>query len=125
MNLLHDQALQNWKPAAGKNDSEQRRLRRLFGSKPMMAWAELLRDAICAKLDLTDREDQARPFYREISPEQWKRIKKMIDRLVEFKVWSSPSDSEVDRVVSDKKSAIKDWLKSKGLTTGYLLGAPE
>jgi len=125
MSLLHDQALHNWNPAAGKNDAEQWRLRRLFGSKPMMAWSELLRDAICAKLDLTDREDQARPFYREISPDQWKRLKKMADRLVDFKIWNSPPDSEVDRVVSDKKSAIKDWLRSKGLTTGYLLGASE
>jgi len=91
----------------------------------MMAWSELLRDAVGAKLELTDREDQARPLYREISQDQWKRIKRMIDRLVNFKVWSSPPDSEVDRVVSDKKSAIKDWLKSKGLTVGYLLGAPE
>ena len=74
MNLLYDQALCSWKPLAGKNDASQLRLRRLFGSKPMMAWAELLRDAICARLDLTDREDQARPLYREVSAEQWKRI---------------------------------------------------
>jgi hypothetical protein len=125
MNLLHDQALHKWDPSAGKNDPEQWRLRRLFGSKPMMAWSELLRDAISAKLELTDREDQARPFYRDISPDQWKRIKKMIDRLVDFKIWISPQDSEVDRVSSDKKSAIKDWLRGKGLTTGYLLGATE
>jgi hypothetical protein len=125
MNLLHDQALHSWNPAAGRNDAEQWRLRRLFGSKPMMAWSELLRDAVCAKLELTDREDQARPFYRDISGEQWKRIKKIVDRLIDFKIWNSPPDSEVDRVVSDKKSAIKDWLKSKGLTTGYLLGAAE
>jgi hypothetical protein len=49
----------------------------------------------------------------------------MIDRLVDFKIWISPQDSEVDRVSSDKKSAIKDWLRGKGLTTGYLLGATE
>ena len=125
MNLLHDQALQNWKPAAGRNDAEQSRLRRLFGSKPMMAWSELLRDAICAKLELTDTDDQARLFYRDISSEQLKRIRTMVDRLVGFKMWNSPPESEIDRVVSDKKSAIKDWLRSKGLTTGYLLGAPE
>ncbi len=125
MNLFHDQVLQKWNPAAGRNDSDQWRLRRLFGSKPMMAWSELLRDAISAKLDLTDSEDRARPFYRDISPDQWKRIKKMVDRLIDFKIWNSPPESEVDRIISDKKSAIKDWLKSKGLTTGYLLGAAE
>jgi HNH endonuclease len=125
MSMLNDQALRNWKPSSGRNDAEQWRLRRLFGSKPMMAWSELLRDAVCAKLDLTDSEDRARPFYRDISTDQWKRIKKIVDRLVEFKIWSSPPDSEVDRVISDKKSAIKEWLKTKGLTTGYLLGAAE
>jgi hypothetical protein len=125
MNLLHDEALHNWNPAAGRNDAEQWRLRRLFGSKPMMAWSELLRDAVCGKLDLSDSEDRARPFYRDISKEQWKQIKQSVNRLVNYKIWNSPPDSEVDRVVSDKKSAIKEWMKGKGLSTGYLMGAPE
>lgn len=125
MNMLNDQALHSWNPSAGRNDAEQWRLRRIFGSKPMMAWSELLRDAVCAKLDLTDSEDRARPFYRDITPDQWKRVKQIVERLVDFKIWNSPPDSEVDRVVSDKKSAIKDWLRGKGLTTGYLMGAPE
>ena len=65
MNLLHDQALQNWNPAAGRNDAEQWRFRRLFGSKPTMAWSELLRRGVC-QAELTDREDQAGRLQRHI-----------------------------------------------------------
>ena len=38
-----------------------------------------------------------------------------------FKIWKSPADSEVDRVLSDNKSAVKEWLKRQGLDIGYLL----
>jgi hypothetical protein len=37
-------------------------------------------------------------------------------------MWNAPN-SEIDRVLSDNKTSVKDWLKSNGLTTGYLMGA--
>jgi len=40
-------------------------------------------------------------------------------------MWDSSNNSEIDRILADNKSAVKEWLKSKGLTTGYLMGAPE
>src|SRR5437660_8484007 len=64
MNMLYELALSSWNPKASPNDDFQRKLRRLSGSKSMMAWAELLHGAICGRLDLDDSEDRARPFYR-------------------------------------------------------------
>jgi hypothetical protein len=125
MNMLHDLALVGWNPKAGSNDNNQRRLERLFRSKSVMAWSELLRDAICGKLDLQDAEDRARPFYRDLSPTELDRIKKSVERLVNWKFWAAPADSEIDRVLSDNKSAVKEWLRNHGLTTGYLMGASE
>ncbi len=125
MNMLHDLALGGWNPSAGHNDENQLKLMRLFRSKSTMAWSELLRDAVCGKLELQDQEERSQPFYRVLSEEQHRRVKSVVERLVSWKFWSSPPDSEVDRILSDNKSAVKEWLKSHGLRTGYLMGAPE
>lgn len=125
LNMLYDLALGSWNTHAGAHDENQRKLERLFRSKSIMAWAELLRDAICGKLELIDTEDRNRPFYREISPVEFDKIKRVVERLVGWKQWSSPPNSDIDRVLSDNKSAVKEWFRSKGLTTGYLMGAAE
>ena len=125
MKMLYDLALSGYNPKAGTNDGNQRRLHRLFRSKSIMAWSELVRDAICGKLDLQDAEDRARPFYRALKSEQLMIIRNVIERLVNSKVWIAPPGDDVDRVLAANKSAVKDWLKQHGLSTGYLMGAPE
>jgi hypothetical protein len=124
MNMLNDLALGSWNPKTGAADGNQRRLERLFRSKSIMAWSELLRDAVRGKLDLQDEEDRARPFYRDLSTHELERLKKMVERLVSWKQWSSPP-GEIDRILSDNKSAVKEWFRNNGLTTGYLMGASE
>lgn len=121
MNMTHDLGLGFWNPKASKNDETQRRLLRIFGSKSMMAWSELLKEAVCARLEIYSEEDRIRPFYRDLSELELEKIKKILDRLLNFKAWKSPVDSEIDRVLSDNKSAVKDWLKKQGLDVGYLL----
>lgn len=123
MNMISDLGLGFWNPKAGKNDDTQRRLRRLFGSKSMMAWSELLKEATCARLEIFSEEERVRPFYRDLSTAELEKIKTIVLRLMEFKIWKSPEDSAVDRVLSDNKSAVKEWLKKQGLDVGYLLGA--
>jgi hypothetical protein len=125
MNMLHDLALGSWNHKAGPSDGNQRRLERLFRSKSIMAWSELLRDAVRGKLELQDEEDRARPFYRDLSSDDLERIKKMLERLVNWKQWSSPPNSEIDRMLADNKSTVKEWFRNNGLTTGYLMGANE
>ena len=121
MNMIHDLGLAFWNPKAGKNDETQRRLMRLFSSKSMMAWAELLRDAVCARLEIFGGEDRAKPFYRDLSSTEAEKVKAILSKLMTFKIWKSPPDSEIDRVLSNNKSALKDWLKKQGLDIGYLL----
>jgi hypothetical protein len=125
MTMLYDLALCGYNPKAGMNDGNQRRLLRLFRSKSIMSWSELVRDAICGKLDLQDAEDRARPFYRSLKSEQVTIIRNVIERLVNSKVWVAPPGDDVDRVLADNKGVVKDWLKQHGLSTGYLMGAPE
>lgn len=124
MNMLYDLALASWNPKAGPKDDNQRKLGRMFRSKSIMAWSELLKDAVCARIEIFDEDEKARPFYRELSQEDLARVKGVVERLVGWKWWSSPED-DIDRVLSDNKKAVKDWLKGHGLTTGYLMGAAE
>ncbi len=123
MNMINDLGLGFWNPQAGKNDDTQRRLRRIFGSKSMMAWSELLKEATCARLEIFSEEDRVRPFYRDLSVAELEKVKAIVLKLMNFKVWKSPEGSDVDRILSDNKSAVKEWLKKQGLDVGYLLGA--
>lgn len=125
LNMFVDLALHEWNPKGSRDDAIQRKLERIFGSKPMMAWAEILRDAICAQVRLYDTDEKIRPFYRNFSDDDMDLIREVVNRLLEWKRWDSPANDEIDRFLADNKSALKEWFRSNGLTTGYLMGAPE
>lgn len=125
MNCVHNLALSSWNPKAGPNDMAQKRLKRMFGSKSMMAWSEILRDAVCGKLNLQDAEDREAPFYRELDEAQKEIIRGVLERLCGWKYWSAPANDPIDNALSYNKGQLKQWFKDKGLTTGYLMGAPE
>src|ERR1039458_6271845 len=96
LNILYDIALTGWNPKASNDDTNQNRLNRVFSSKSIMAWSELLRDAVCAKLDLEDADERARPFYRELSDADFNKIKKIAERLIAWPMWLAPPNSEID-----------------------------
>jgi hypothetical protein len=125
MNDLYDLALEAWNPDAGANDAEKRRLSRIFGSKSMMAWSELLKDAISARLEIHDTDERARLLYRELSDKQREQVRRVVDRLVNWPLWSAPPKAEIDGALAGNESDVKAWFKTKGLTTGYLMGANE
>jgi hypothetical protein len=125
MNCLFDFALTEWNVKAGPNDDNQRRLERMFRSKSMMAWSELLQNAVCGKLELQDADDRAAPFYRKLADGEIEKVARVVKRLVTWKGWYAPKDDDIDRVLSDNKSEVKAFFKEKGLTAGYLMGASE
>jgi hypothetical protein len=125
LNFLHAYALRQWNPHASPEDPRQISLGRLFGSKSMMAWSMIFRDALCAKLELQDADDRAMPLYRDASPRELAKIESVVQRLVAWKLWDSPPKSEIDRILAANKSEVKNFFRQKGLTTGYLMGAAE
>lgn len=125
MNILYDLALSSYNPQAGPNDGNQRRLNRLFRSKSIMAWSELVHSAICGVLHLHDGDARARPFYRELTEQQLVTVRNVVERLVGSPIWARPQTDEVDRVLADNKSTVKNWLRNQGLNSGYLMGAPD
>jgi HNH endonuclease len=124
-NKLYELSLVNWDGNKPNSDPQQRKLDRMYRSKSIMSWAELLRDSIAGKLGLNDEEDRQKPFYRDLSDDQIHGIEYILKRLVDWHMWDSPENSEIDRILSDNKSVVKNFLREKGLTTGYLMGAPE
>ena len=125
MNAVYDLALSSYNPKVGPNDGNQRRLRRLFGSKSMMAWSELVHSAVCGVLNLHDGDARTRPFYRELTEQQIAVVRSVIDRLVSSPIWARPQSDEVDRILAVNKSTVKNWLRNQGLHSGYLMGAPD
>lgn len=125
MNLLFEKTLINWNPLASQNDTEQIKHSRMFYSKSIMAWSELFKDAISAKLEIYDTDEKSKVFYRQLEDSDFEKIDQIIIRLVNWQMWDSPKDSEIDKMISNNKSTLKQWLKDKGLSTGYLMGASE
>lgn len=124
-NILDEEILHLWDFTKPKSDQTQIRIKRLIRSKSIMSWSEILKDAIAAKLDIFDADEKALLFYRELNDNEFQKIREIIRRLVEWSIWKLPENSEIDRILSDNKSEIKKYFRTKGLTTGYLMGAPE
>ncbi|MBR2107884.1 MAG: hypothetical protein IJ937_11530, partial [Treponema sp.] len=70
-------------------------------------------------------DEKSKIFYRQLEDSDFEKIDQIIIRLVNWQMWDSPKDSEIDKMISNNKSTLKQWLKDKGLSTGYLMGASE
>ncbi len=124
-NILDEEILHQWDFTKPKSDLLQIKLKRLIRSKSIMSWSEILKDAIAAKLDIFDADEKAILFYRELNDEDFIKIREIVRRLINWSVWNLPENSDIDRILADNKSEIKKFFREKGLTTGYLMGAPE
>lgn len=124
-NIISEEIMHKWDATKTENDLTQNKLNRMFRSKSIMAWSELFRDAVAAKLDITDQDERTLIFYREISDDNFEKVRKVFRRLVGWSIWDTPVNSDIDRVLADNKSEVKKFFREKGLTTGFLLGASE
>ncbi len=123
LNELYDSALFSWNPKADKQDPNRMKLERIFASKSMMAWAGILKDAVCGKLDLYNSDERSKPLYRELTDQQRGQVRDIVVRLVGWNRWDAPVGDTIDRILPDKKSAVKQWFLQNGLDAGYLMGA--
>ena len=111
MNHFFDLSLCNWNPTATDNDQTRLRLARIYSSKSIMAWCEIFKYAVCAKLEITDGDDLVRPFYRELSEAEWEKIKTMASRLLTWTQWSSPPNSDIDSQLVNEQDHIKGLVQ--------------
>lgn len=129
-NIIDEEILHRCDPAKTEHDTTQNQLNRMFRSKSIMAWSEILKDAIATRLfgNKNDQDERAKLFYRELSSDDFETIRHIVRRLVEWPLWKLPinaDNADIDRVLSDNKGQVKKFLKDKGLNTGYLMGASE
>jgi hypothetical protein len=125
-NVLYEETLlDRWDDSKSENDIVQNKLNRIFRSKSIMVWSKILRDAVVARLEILDTEDQAFLFYRHISDSEFDSLRKILRRFAAWKQWESPVGSAIDGVLVTNKNEIKKFFREKGLTVGYLLGASE
>ncbi len=125
LNMLFDQALSYWNPKAPKGNTTQTALRRQFASKSIMAWSEIVRDAILAKLDLVDGDERRMPFYRSLSEKDLEKVSKVIERLLGWQRWKAPIGDEIDVALAGNKKILKEWFINNGFTPTYLMGIIE
>jgi len=123
MNGMFDRSLVNWN--AGSGCDAQLKLKRIFTSKAIIAWSELVRDAVCVRLKINDSDDKAKIFYRDVADSAFDELDEIWQRLFEWKLWRSPKNSEIDTRIAGNKSTTKAWMKEMGLTVTYLLGMDE
>lgn len=124
-NIFDEEILHKWDSTKTEQDTTQNQLTRMFSSKSMMAWSELLKGAVEGKLEIHDPDDRKQIFYRELSDDEKEKIRRIVRRLVDWSMWKSPPSSEIDKILSNNKKEVKNFLKDKGLTTGYLQGSSE
>lgn len=125
LNIIYDESILNWDSKKSDSDPEQLKLSRIFRSKSIMSWSDILFDSICASLKLYDSDEQLTLMHRNLTEENFNEIRFNFRRLVKWNIWDSPVNSDIDRILADNKNEIKKWFKEKGLTTGYLMGASE
>jgi len=124
-NIFDEEIMHLWDQNKPKSDQGQIKLKRIVRSKSIMSWSEILKDAISAKLDIIDVDEKEILFYRELSEKDFEKVRKIVGRLIDWSIWDSPENSEIDRILSDNKREIKKYFRTKGLTAGFLMGAPE
>jgi hypothetical protein len=121
MNMMYELGLHAWNPHALAGNTTQFKLTRMFRSKSIMAWSEILADAIAPTLKILSRDEKAKLFYRELSKEQHEAMKAVVSRLFGWKFWAD-ANGDIDRVLADNKSEVKQWFAEHGLDAGYLMG---
>lgn len=125
LNMVYDTALSQWDPTAANGDPVKLKLARIIRSRFMKAWAELMKDAVCPIIGIRDTDEWAYPFYRDLTKQNFDDVQTIVDRLVNWKMWSAPPGSEIDTTRSDTDRAAKIWVRNKGLSVEYLLGVPD
>ena len=124
-NILVEEGLGEWNTDNDHAHQQQLNLRRVFSSKSMMAWSEILKSAICGKLDIQDDDEREMPFYQRIDDDGFNQMRRIVRRLFDWNKWDAPANSDIDGALADNKSRLKEFFRKGGLTTGYLMGAPE
>ena len=116
-NYITQNCLQGkWTPNNPDN-IEYKRARRLFYRAPFREWAKLLCDALRITMFLR-REDAI--FYRQVDPEEWKRIEIASQKLISHPVWMDPNPQVEGTLSSNIQKHVAKLFEDQGLNPQFL-----
>jgi len=102
---------------------------RIFRPKIFEVWCKQLRDAIKTSLRLCGKIDdllanKGKIFWKELDDDNWEQIGKMIDRILNHKIWLLPNPSIVNAISSTKKEICEKLLIQGKIEDEQILDTP-
>jgi len=116
-NFSTDNYLQGkWKPENPEN-TEYKKMRKLFYRASFREWTKLIRDSLQIIMFLSP-EDPV--FYRQLSPEMWHRIEAICRKLITHNIWMDPNPMVETTFNSNVQRDVAELFKNRGLNPQFL-----
>ena len=105
-----------WTPA-NPNNTEHKKVRRLFYRASFREWAKLISDALRIIMYLRPEDPL---FYRKVSSEIWHRIEAICKKLVTHPIWSDPNPLVETTLNSNVQKDVSELFQAQGLDPEFL-----
>lgn len=105
-----------WAPENPDN-TEFKKIRRLFYRASFREWTKLIRDSLRIIMYLPPEEPV---FYRTISPDIWNRIEAICRKLITHPIWMDPNPMVETTFNSNVQRDVAELFKTQGLNPQFL-----
>jgi hypothetical protein len=128
MTIIAEEGLvDRWNPES--KDAVHQRTERIFSAGAIRAWVKILKNVLNAYLQLFlfGPEEAQRILYREITDEQFDRIRQFVRKMFAHSVWDAPDNSNQDiskALTKDDDTTAFNLLRERGLTVESVLLNP-
>ncbi len=116
-NCVYNNYLQSkWTPENTEN-TEYKKVRRLFYRASFREWTKLIRDSLRIVMYLLPEEPV---FYRQISAEVWNKIEAICKKLITHPIWMDPNPNVETILNSNVQGEVSKLFESQGLNPLFL-----
>lgn len=105
-----------WTPE-NPNNTEYKKVRKLFYRASFREWTKLITDALRIIMFLRPEEPV---FYRPVSPEIWHRIEAICQKLMAHPIWMDPNPTVEQILNSNVQRAVAELFRNQGLNPQFL-----
>jgi len=117
LNFSNEHYLQGkWAPDNPEN-TEFKKVRRLFYRASFREWTKLIRDSLRIIMYLTPEEPV---FYRPLSSEMWRRIEAICRKLIAHPIWMDTNPMVETTLNSNVQRDVAELFRNQGLNPGFL-----
>lgn len=116
-NCVYNNYLQSkWTPGNAEN-TEYKKVRRLFYRASFREWTKLIRDSLRIVMYLSPEEPV---FYRQISAEVWNKIEAICKKLITHPIWMDPNPNVETTLNSNVQGEVSKLFESQGFNPLFL-----